>query len=74
MAIESLLKDRELISVIKDLVHGSGRSCPSSQDDELLLPKSSRESVKQQPANVREEASIASQLNGLPKKEAAVTV
>lgn len=28
MTMESLLKDKELTSIIKDLVHGSGRSYP----------------------------------------------
>ncbi|KAK6127179.1 hypothetical protein DH2020_039063 [Rehmannia glutinosa] len=74
VTIESLLKDRELISVIKGLVHGSGRSCPPSQDDELLLGKSSRDIVKPRAAYAKEEETpFASQLNGIPKKE-AVTV
>ncbi|PIN19639.1 4-alpha-glucanotransferase [Handroanthus impetiginosus] len=70
VTVESLLKDRELISTLKGLVHGSGRSCPPSQDDELLLVKSKNESIKQQAANG---TPFAGQVDGIPKKE-AVTV
>ncbi|KAK4392551.1 4-alpha-glucanotransferase DPE2 [Sesamum angolense] len=72
VTVESLLEDKELISSIKGLVHGSGRSCPPSQGDELRLGKSKKDSVKQ-PAGTGE-AHVASQLNGIPKKEEAVTV
>lgn len=71
MTIESLLKDRGLISAIKGLVSGSGRSCPPSQEDELQTGKTSVDSVKQQATSRRgEEAPSTAQLNGLAKKEA----
>ncbi|KAL0316723.1 UNVERIFIED_CONTAM: 4-alpha-glucanotransferase DPE2 [Sesamum radiatum] len=72
VTVESLLEDKELISSINGLVHGSGRSCPPSQGDELRLGKSSKDSVKQ-PAGTGE-AHVASQLNGIPRKEEAATV
>ncbi|XP_011079098.1 4-alpha-glucanotransferase DPE2 [Sesamum indicum] len=74
VTLESLLEDKELISSIKGLVHGSGRSCPSSHGDELGLGKSSKDSVKQPAGNGKGEDHVASQLNGIPKKEEAVTV
>ncbi|CAA0827511.1 4-alpha-glucanotransferase DPE2 [Striga hermonthica] len=40
VTIESLLKDKELVSIIKGLVHGSGRSIPSAGDDVFLTEKS----------------------------------
>ncbi|KAL0428431.1 UNVERIFIED_CONTAM: 4-alpha-glucanotransferase DPE2 [Sesamum latifolium] len=73
VTVESLLEDKELISSIKGLVHGSGRSCPSSQGDELRLGKSSKDSVKQPAGNGQGEGHVASQLNGITKKEEAVT-
>ncbi|KAL7134275.1 hypothetical protein ABFS83_11G015800 [Erythranthe nasuta] len=50
VTIESLLKDRELVSVIKGLVRSSGRSYPPSQDDELQLEKPSIENGKKEEA------------------------
>ncbi|KAL6534678.1 4-alpha-glucanotransferase dpe2 [Orobanche gracilis] len=69
VTMESLLKDKELISVIKGLVHGNGRSCPPppSKDDELLI----EESTKLQAAHVEgEKGPFDSPLNGISKKEA----
>ncbi|KAL3841131.1 hypothetical protein ACJIZ3_025722 [Penstemon smallii] len=67
VTVEWLLKDKELMTSIKSLVSGSGRSYPPSNDDELLLEKS-----KQPIFNGKEEGPISNQLNGIPKK--AVTV
>ncbi|GFP83796.1 4-alpha-glucanotransferase dpe2 [Phtheirospermum japonicum] len=77
VTIESLLKDKELTSVIKGLVHSSGRSCPPSQDDESLIEKpSSGDSVKLQAAKLKEDEKVpfASPLNGISKKEAVTVV
>ncbi|KAL8460086.1 hypothetical protein ACS0TY_031848 [Phlomoides rotata] len=59
VTVESLLKDRELISSIKGLIRSSGRSYPPSPDRETPVTK--EEGIKQQPPNV----------NGLPIKQAA---
>ncbi|KAG6411082.1 hypothetical protein SASPL_129156 [Salvia splendens] len=66
VTVESLKKDKELVSSIKDLIRSSGRSCPSSQDDEVQEAKLSKEAVKQQPANG------GGQLKGATPKAAAV--
>lgn len=65
VTVESLQKDKQLVSAIKDLVRASGRSCPPSQGgDELQAAKPGKEAVKQQPAN-------AVQRKGSTVKEAA---
>lgn len=52
MTVESLQKDKQLVSAIKDLVRSSGRSCPPSQGgDEPQAVKPGKEAVKQQPAD-----------------------
>lgn len=65
VTVESLKKDKELVSAIKDLIRSSGRSCPS-QDDEAQEAKLGKEAVKQQPANG------GGQLKGATPKAAAV--
>ncbi|XP_057770458.1 4-alpha-glucanotransferase DPE2 [Salvia miltiorrhiza] len=65
VTVESLQKDKELVSAIKDLIRSSGRSCPPSQGDEPQAAKLGKETVKQQPANA------AAQLKGSTLKEAA---
>lgn len=67
VTVESLQKDKELVSAIKDLVRSSGRSYPPSQGDELQAAKPGKEAVKQQPAN-------AGQVNVSSLKQAAVKV
>ncbi|KAH6796601.1 disproportionating enzyme 2 [Perilla frutescens var. hirtella] len=64
VTVESLQKDKELVLAIKDLVRGSGRSCPPSQGNELQVAKSSKEAVKQQPAS-------AAHVNASSSKQAA---
>ncbi|XP_047953128.1 4-alpha-glucanotransferase DPE2 [Salvia hispanica] len=66
VTIESLKKDKELVLAIKDLIRSSGRSCPSSQGDEVQEAKLGKEVVKQQPANG------GGQLKGATPKAAAV--
>ncbi|KAL3639655.1 4-alpha-glucanotransferase dpe2 [Castilleja foliolosa] len=76
VTIESLLKDKELTSVIKSLVHSSGRSCPRLEYDGSLTEKpSSSDSAKLQAAKMKGEEKVpfASPLNGVSKKE-AITV
>lgn len=52
VTVESLQKDKQLVSAIKDLVRGSGRSCPPSEGgDEPQAAKPGKEAVKQQPAD-----------------------
>lgn len=51
VTMESLQKDKELVSAIKDLICRSGRSCPPSKGNELQASKPAKEAVKQQPTN-----------------------
>jgi 4-alpha-glucanotransferase len=74
VTLESLLKDKELITTIKGLVRGSGRAHPSVQEtDELgnqetivLIPG------KHQVTTGQEKISVGKQLNGVPRKETCV--
>ncbi|KAK4481786.1 hypothetical protein RD792_012697 [Penstemon davidsonii] len=67
VTVESLLKDKELMTSIKSLVSSSGRSYPPTNDNELLL-----ENPKQPIFNGKEEGPISNQLNGIPKKTVTV--
>ena len=65
--MESLLKDKDLITVIKDLVRGSGRSYPL-QEPEVSEGKGTVPE-KQQAANGLEKVPQTTQTNGISKKE-----
>ncbi|CDP16326.1 unnamed protein product [Coffea canephora] len=67
VTLESLLKDKDLITVIKDLVRGSGRSYPL-QEPEVSEGKGTVPE-KQQAANGLEKVPQITQTNGISKKE-----
>ncbi|CAI9099424.1 OLC1v1036244C3 [Oldenlandia corymbosa var. corymbosa] len=71
MTLESLLKDKDLITVIKDLVRGSGRSYPSK---ELELSQEAVVPDKQHVANGQAKAPQATSTNLSSKKEIAAVV
>ncbi|KAL6988102.1 4-alpha-glucanotransferase dpe2 [Sarracenia purpurea var. burkii] len=65
VTLESLLQDKELNTIIKDLIRGSGRSYPHVEEDEKGIA-----SIKQQVTTGQEKISSAPHhLNGIPKKE-----
>lgn len=66
MTLESLIKDSELKSTIKDLVRGSGRSHPVGEN-EVQVNESVATTEKQQVAT-----GVVTQLNGVPQKEIPV--
>ncbi|KAL2480812.1 4-alpha-glucanotransferase DPE2 [Abeliophyllum distichum] len=59
VTVESLLKDKDLIAVIKDLVRGSGRSCPPSDEIELHLTKARTDLEKLPIANGTQKVPLA---------------
>ncbi|KAF7803970.1 4-alpha-glucanotransferase DPE2 isoform X1 [Senna tora] len=63
VSVESLMKDNELTSLIKDIVRGSGRSFPQ-EDSEVC--------GKQQIGSVEVKSHLSSVSNGIPKEELAV--
>uniref|UniRef100_A0A2P2MKZ0 Uncharacterized protein n=1 Tax=Rhizophora mucronata TaxID=61149 RepID=A0A2P2MKZ0_RHIMU len=69
VTLESLVKDKELVSIIKDLVRGSGRSHPPlGEPDAQVNQETVGEIVeKQQPSGER--IPISKQLSGVPRKE-----
>lgn len=64
VTLESLLKDKELKTIIKDLVHGSGRSYPQVNQTTTAITF-----VKQQSAKVQEKNPTVQPLNEVPQKE-----
>ncbi|GFY98105.1 disproportionating enzyme 2 [Actinidia rufa] len=74
VTLESLMKDKELQTTIKDLVRGSGRSYPPSDESEVQVNREKGVApIMQQITAAQEKISSATLLNGSPKKE-AVTV
>ena len=76
MTLESLMNDKELISSIKGLVRGSGRSHPSVEETETD-EQGNQETIvmstgKNQVAKGQEKISIGMQLTGVPRQEACV--
>lgn len=66
--MESLLKDEELTTVIKDLIRGSGRSYPlketeSFEEKGVVVPE------KKQVGNVLANVPQATKTSAIPKKE-----
>ncbi|XP_062004208.1 4-alpha-glucanotransferase DPE2 [Rosa rugosa] len=71
VTLEALIKDKELTSIIKDLVRGSGRSHPGKQAEKQVIEESSVATTeKKQIASSKEKAQVATPLNGVPRKEA----
>ncbi|KAJ1404519.1 Immunoglobulin-like fold [Sesbania bispinosa] len=71
VTLESLLKDNELKTIIKDLVRWGGRSLPpeDSQVEGSLVSASSSVSGKQQFASAGEKIHHPSESNGVPPKD-----
>ncbi|KAM6570952.1 hypothetical protein CsatA_015032 [Cannabis sativa] len=68
VTLESLIKDDELITTIKDLVRGSGRSYPGGHTEIQAKQELSFSSTQKQPvANEKEKISVISQ--GTPQKD-----
>ncbi|XP_004309467.1 PREDICTED: 4-alpha-glucanotransferase DPE2 [Fragaria vesca subsp. vesca] len=71
VTLEALIKDKELTSIIKDLVLGSGRSHPGKHAEKQVIPESAIATTeKKQIASGKEKANVATPLNGVPRKEA----
>lgn len=71
VTLEALIKDKELTSIIKDLVLGSGRSHPGKHAEKQVIPESAIATTeKKQIASGKEKAYVATPLNGVPRKEA----
>lgn len=71
MTLESLLKDTELTSTIKDLVQSSGRSCPPAEPQTSPVKEASTDT----PANLKTSGVDGSyQVIGTSKKPVAVAV
>ena len=64
VTLESLIKDSELKSTIKDLVRGSGRSHPVGENEVQVNEESVATTEKQQVATW-----VVTRLNGVPQKE-----
>lgn len=74
MTLESLNKDNELKTIIKDLVRWGGRSVPledSQVEASLVSASSVSEAVseKQQLAGNSEKIRLPSEFNGVPSKD-----
>lgn len=69
VTLESLMNDKELISSIKGLVRGSGRSQPSVEETEETIVMITG---KHQPAKGQEKISFEKQLTGVPRPETYV--
>lgn len=72
VTLESLIKDSELKSTIKDLVRGSGRSHPVGENEVQVNEESVATTEKQQVTTGKEELLVVTQLNGVPQKEIPV--
>lgn len=70
VTLESLVKDKELKTAIKDLVRSSGRSYPPSEEVEVQAA-SGKASVapKQQFSAEQEKVPPTTQLNGISKNK-----
>lgn len=71
MTLESLMKDNELKTAIKDLVRGSGRSCPVGENEAQLNEETAATSTeKQVVTSGNEKLPLASEDSpGVPQKE-----
>lgn len=72
VTLESLIKDSELKSTIKDLVRESGRSHPVGENEVQVNEESVATTEKQQVTTGKEELLVVTQLNGVPQKEIPV--
>ena len=63
VTLESLLWDKEIKTTTRELVHCSGRSCPSVGETEAMIGE------KQPTAVIHEKSPSAVQLNGASEKE-----
>ncbi|XP_075638330.1 4-alpha-glucanotransferase DPE2 [Castanea sativa] len=72
VTLESLIKDSELKSTIKDLVRGSGRSHPVGENEVQVNEESVATTEKQQVTIGKEKLLVVTQLNGAPQKEIPV--
>lgn len=68
VTLESLLQDKQLTKAIKDLVRGSGRSYPLSEEVESQVTQQVRlVSEKQQIVAGQDKLPLANKLNGVPE-------
>ena len=70
VTLESLLKDKELTKAIKDLVRGSGRSYPLSEEVESHVTVTQQiclVSEEQQIAVGQDKLPLANKRNGVPE-------
>ncbi|PON44078.1 Glycoside hydrolase [Trema orientale] len=69
VTLESLIEDKELITTIKDLVRGSGRSHPGGETESQVKLESAVSTEKQPVANGKEKIPLVSESHGAPKKD-----
>lgn len=70
VTLESLMKDNQLKTTIKDLVRGSGRSYPVGENEVQVNEETAATSTeKQLVPNGDEKLPVASELTGIPQKE-----
>ncbi|GAV89138.1 CBM_20 domain-containing protein/Glyco_hydro_77 domain-containing protein [Cephalotus follicularis] len=71
VTLESLMKDKELKTTLKDLVCGSGRSYPPvvEAEKQVVQEKAAAIPEKQQVSNGQEKIFMATQLNGASQKQ-----
>ncbi|XAR48322.1 4-alpha-glucanotransferase [Bertholletia excelsa] len=75
VTLESLLNDKELKTTIKDLVRGSGRSYPRSEEVKNQMGgEKGAAPARQQISNGQDKISSTTQLTGLPKKDTVAVV
>lgn len=73
VTVEALIKDKELVSTIKDLVSGSGRSHPGGQAERQASHKSAVATTeKQQIASSKDKVHLATPLNSVAHETLAV--
>ncbi|BBH06999.1 disproportionating enzyme 2, partial [Prunus dulcis] len=73
VTVEALIKDKELVSTIKDLVSGSGRSHPGGQAERQASHKSAVATTeKQQIASSKDKVHLATPLNAVAHETLAV--
>lgn len=74
VTLESLLKDKEHITTIKELISGSGRSCPPQEAAAKILHCQEKVSTipEKQHVSSRDKIHLVTQLNGAPKERVAV--
>ncbi|CAB4286026.1 unnamed protein product [Prunus armeniaca] len=73
VTVEALIKDKELVTIIKDLVSGSGRSHPGGQAERQASHKSAVATTeKQQIASSKDKVHLATPLNSVAQETLAV--